>query len=62
MSKLMDRVEQSRLALNVGRTARLMQDGYNTVEIAMKLKQPLARVRHWMDIIHEANKNREAMK
>ena len=62
MSKLMDRVEQNRLALNVGRTARLMQDGYSNVEIAMKLKKPESSVRQWVNIIHKANENRKAMK
>ena len=48
---------RERLALNIGRTKRYLQDGLSTVEIASKLKLPESSVRRYVSMIREAEEN-----
>lgn len=48
---------RERLALNIGRTKRYLQDGLSTVEIANKLKLPESGVRRYVSMIREAEEN-----
>lgn len=48
---------RERLALNIGRTKRYLQDGLSIVEIAIKLKLPESSVRRYVGMIHEAEEN-----
>ena len=48
---------RERLALNIGRTKRYLQDGLSTVEIASKLKLPESGVRRYVSMIREAEEN-----
>ena len=48
---------RERLALNIGRTKRYLQDGLSTVEIARKLKLSESSVRRYVDMIRKAEEN-----
>lgn len=49
--------EKRKLATNVGRTKKLLEDGLTCTEIAQKLKQPESSVRAWAKMIKEAEEN-----
>ena len=55
-------VEKTRLALNVGRTKRLLEQGLTCEEIAVKLKKPESSVRAWAGIIKEAEEKKNSSK
>ena len=45
-------------ALNVGKTARMMDEGLSVTEIAMKLKKSECEVREMINIIKQARENK----
>lgn len=62
MTQLKDKNEEreaQRLALMIGRTARLLDKGLTPSEIAVELNKPESSVRKWVSIIRESEKNIE---
>lgn len=47
-------LEKHKLAVNIGKTARLMDSGLSPVEIAAKLKVSESTAREWVGIVTEA--------
>lgn len=50
----MTEVEKATLALNIGKTAKLLDDGYSFTEIAVKLGKPESTIRKWVSMITES--------
>ena len=64
MTQLKDKTEEreaQRLALMIGRTARLLDKGLNPSEIAAELNKSESSVRKWVSIIQEARKHKETI-
>lgn len=64
MAQLKDKTEEresQRLALMIGRTARLLDKGLTPSEIAAELNKPESSVRKWVSIIREARKREETI-
>ena len=49
---------ERKMALNIGRTARLMNEGLSPEEIAAKMNKPLEEVNEWIGIINKALENK----
>lgn len=45
---------ERKMALNIGRTARYMNEGLSSEEIAVKMNKPLEEVKVWVNIVKDA--------
>lgn len=57
MNKTIKNEQEQRLALNIGRTKRYLEEGLSQSEIAEKLGVGVSTVRTWIGIINQANVN-----